>query len=105
LRACISLSNLFLIKIVDNGIIFVFSISNKKIYKVTIVLIKIRQSNIVKQLENIKFLTIIKDIKFLLVVKDIEVLITIEDIIFLTTLINAIFEKKLCLFIMRRILY
>ncbi len=84
---------------------FIFDISNKKFNKVTIVLIKIRQSSIVKQLENIKFLTIIKDIKFLSIIKDIKVLITIEDIVFLTILINTIFKEKLCLFIMRRVLY
>ena len=92
-------------KVVNIRATFVFDISNKRINKIIIVLIEIRQSNIVKQLRDIKFLTIIKDIKFLLIVKDIEVLITIKDIVFLTIFIDVIFTKKLCLFIMRRVLY
>ncbi len=105
MRACVNLLNFFLVKVIDNKATFVFDISNKKFNKVTIILTKVRQLNVVKQLKDIKFLTIIKDIKFLLVIKDIEVSTTIEDIIFLIKLIDVISKEKSCLFIMRRILY
>jgi len=104
-KVYVNLFNFFFVKVVNSKATFVFDISNKKFNKITIVLIEIRQSSIVKQLKDIKFLTIIKNINFFLVIENIKILIAIENIVFLTTLIDAIFEEKLCLFIMRRILY
>jgi len=93
-RTYISLSRFSLVKVIYSTTAFVFDISNKKFNKVTIVLIEIRQTSIVKQSKDSKFLIIIKNVKFLSIVKYIEVSTTIEDIIVSTTLTNAIFEKK-----------
>jgi hypothetical protein len=73
----------------------VFNNLNRKLVKVIVVSIEIRQSNIIEQSKDIKFLIIVKDIKFLLVIKDIEIATIIKDIVFLTTLINAISKEKL----------
>ena len=72
-----------------------FNNLNRKLVKVIVVSIEIRQSNIIEQSKDIKFLIIVKDIKFLLVIKDIEIATIIKDIVFLTTLINAISKEKL----------
>ncbi len=81
-----------------------FNNLNRKLVKVIVVSIEIRQSNIIEQskdikfliiVKDIKFLIIVKDIKFLLVIKDIEIATIIKDIVFLTTLINAISKEKL----------
>ncbi len=72
-----------------------FNNLNRKLVKVIVVSIQIRQSNIIEQSKDIKFLIIVKDIKFLLVIKDIEIATIIKDIVFLTTLINAISKEKL----------